>query len=50
MLHLVAYVCDVNCEPIELHQDESRLHNDIAIADAYIKAMHKFYDMGLRNL
>lgn len=48
MLHLVACVRDVNYEPIELYQDESRLYNDIA--DAYIKAMHKFYDMGLRNL
>ncbi|UYZ70684.1 hypothetical protein LP090_01265 [Moraxella bovis] len=48
MLHLVACVRDVNYKPIELYQDESRLYNDIA--DAYIKAMHKFYDMGLRNL
>lgn len=48
MLHLVACVRDVNYEPIELYQDGSRLYNDIA--DAHIKAMHKFYDMGLRNL
>ena len=48
MLHLVACVRDVNYKPIELYQDENRLYDDIVAA--YVKAMHKFYDMGLRNL
>ncbi|STZ64177.1 5-methyltetrahydropteroyltriglutamate--homocysteine methyltransferase [Moraxella lacunata] len=48
MPHLVACVRDVNYEPIERYKDESVLYQDIA--DAYIKAMHKFYEMGLRNL
>ena len=48
MLHLVACVRDVNYKPIELYQDENHLYDDIVAA--YVKAMHKFYDMGLRNL
>ncbi|OOS03669.1 5-methyltetrahydropteroyltriglutamate--homocysteine methyltransferase [Moraxella cuniculi DSM 21768] len=48
MLHLVACVRDPNYQPIDRYQDEAVLYRDIG--DAYIKAMQKFYAMGLRNL
>ncbi|OOR92791.1 methionine synthase [Moraxella caviae] len=48
MLHLVACVRDVNYQPLPIYQDENALYDDIA--NAYIKAMHTFYDLGLRNL
>ena len=48
MLHLIATIRDTAYQPLARYQDEAQLYADIA--DAYIKAMHTFYDMGLRNL
>lgn len=48
MLHLLACIRDENYQAIDIYQDEDKLFDDIA--NAYIKAMHKFYDLGLRYL
>lgn len=48
MLHLLACIRDENYQPIDLYQEESQLFDDIA--NAYIKALNKFYALGLRNL
>ncbi|STY64428.1 5-methyltetrahydropteroyltriglutamate--homocysteine methyltransferase [Mannheimia haemolytica] len=48
MLHIICCVRAEDYQPLPQYQDEQKLYDDIA--NAYIKAMHKFYDMGLRNL
>ncbi|QNS14319.1 5-methyltetrahydropteroyltriglutamate--homocysteine S-methyltransferase [Mannheimia bovis] len=48
MLHVICCVRDENYQPLPQYQDEQKLYDDIA--NAYIKAMYKFYEMGLRNL
>lgn len=48
MLHVICCVRADDYQPLPQYQDKQKLYDDIA--NAYIKAMHKFYDMGLRNL
>lgn len=48
MLHLIPCVREENYEPIDRYKDEDVLFDDIA--NAYIKAVRKFYDLGCRYL
>ncbi|MDD0823128.1 5-methyltetrahydropteroyltriglutamate--homocysteine S-methyltransferase [Mannheimia sp. AT1] len=48
MLHIICCVRAEDYQPLPQYQDEQKLYDDIA--NAYIKAMNKFYEMGLRNL
>ncbi|WP_019520593.1 5-methyltetrahydropteroyltriglutamate--homocysteine S-methyltransferase [Faucicola boevrei] len=48
MLHIIATIRDESYAPLDIYKDEEKLYDDIA--NAYIKAMNKFYAMGLRNL
>lgn len=48
MLHLIATIRDTGYQPLPRYANEAQLYDDIA--EAYIKAMHAFYAMGLRNL
>ena len=48
MLHIIATIREENYVPLDIYQDEEKLYDDIA--NAYIKAMNKFYAQGLRYL
>lgn len=48
MLHIITTIRDKDYRPLPRYENEAQLYDDIA--NAYIKAMRTFYDMGLRNL